>query len=222
MRASIITDTSLWDAYNLLVLGPDIGRIRKMLVRYRLFEQVIDVPGDIIECGVFKGAGLMYWAKLLEIFSPNSRKRVIGFDGFRPFLEVPLRPEEYAVARKHDEIVSGVSRREVEAAVDVAGLAHRVELIEGNIETTAVEYGQRNAGTRISLLHLDLDTYSGTKAALTSLYPLVSPGGLVIFDEYGIPGMGETDAVDEFFAGTKIRIIAVPHSESPTAYLIKS
>jgi hypothetical protein len=222
MGGSITTDSALWDAYNLLLLGPDLGRIRKMLVRYRLFEKTIVVPGDIIECGVFRGAGLMYWAKLLEIFSPNSRKRVIGFDGFRPFLEVQLRPEERAVAGRHDELVPGVNKNEVEAAIDAAGLTHRTELIEGNIEVTAVEYARRNVGTRISLLHLDLDTYSGTKAALTSLYPLVSPGGLVILDEYGIPGMGETDAVDEFFAGTSVRVIAAPYSESPTAYLVKA
>jgi hypothetical protein len=33
--------------------------------------------------------------------------------------------------------------------------------------------------------------------------------------------MGETDAVDEFFSGTEIKPMAVPCSESPTAYLIK-
>lgn len=221
MSTSITMDAELWDAYNLLLRGPDRGRIRKILIRYRLFEKTIDIPGDIIECGVFKGAGLMYWGKLLEIFSSNSQKRVIGFDGFRPFLEMPLRTEEYSVAERHDEIIPGVSKREVEAAIDAAGLAHRIELIEGDIGVTAIEYARQNIGTRISLLHLDLDTYSGTKAALASFYPLVSSGGLVILDEYGMPGMGETDAVDEFLAGKGIRVMAVPYSESPTGYFIK-
>lgn len=221
MSTSITTDTALWDAYNLLLLSPDRGRIRKMLIRYRLFEKTIDVPGDIVECGVYKGAGLMYWAKLLEIFSPNNQKRVVGFDGFRPFLEMPLRAEEYSVAEKHDELVPGVSKKEVETAIDAAGLAHRIALIEGDIGITAIEYARRNIGTRISLLHLDLDTYSGTKAALTFFYPLVSSGGLIVLDEYGMPGVGETDAVDEFFAGTGIRVLAVAHSESPTGYLVK-
>jgi hypothetical protein len=44
---------------------------------------------------------------------------------------------------------------------------------------------------------------------------------MVIFDEYGLAGMGETDAVDEFFAGTNVRAKAIPYSESPTAYLVK-
>jgi hypothetical protein len=221
MKASITSDAALWDAYNLLLLGPDLGRVRKMLVRYRLFEQVIDVPGDIAECGVFKGAGLMYWAKLLEIFSGNSTRRVIGFDAFRPFRDVPLRPEELTVAADHDRIISGVSKDDVAEAVEAAGLTGRVELVDGKIEDTAAEYAARNVGSRFSILHLDLDTYSGTMAALTALYPLVSPGGMVIFDEYGLAGMGETDAVDEFFAGTNVRAKAIPYSESPTAYLVK-
>lgn len=222
MGVSITSDEALWDAYNLLLIGPDLGRIRKMLVRSRLFEQVLDVPGDIVECGVFRGAGLMYWAKLLEIFSSNSGKRVIGFDGFRPFLEMTLRPEEYAVAESFDQIAQGISKKKIMSAVEAAGLTHRIELIEGEIETMAAEYARGNVGMRISLLHLDLDTYSGTKAALNWFYPLISPGGLVVFDEYGIAGMGETDAVDEFFAGTKMRPMAVPYAESPTAYLVKT
>jgi hypothetical protein len=192
-----------------------------MLVRYILFERALEIPGDIVECGVFRGAGLMYWAKLLEIFAPNSSKRVIGFDAFRPFSELTLREEEIGIADSHDKIASGIKKEELASIVEAARLAHRVHLIEGEIETTAPEYGRRHVGSRVSLLHLDLDTYSGTKAALASLYPLVSRGGIVILDEYGLAGMGETDAVDEFFAGTEIKPTAVPFSESPTAYVAK-
>jgi hypothetical protein len=115
-----------------------------------------------------------------------------------------------------------VSEAEVAAAVETAGMSRWVRLVKGGIENTAAEYAQRNIGTRISLLHLDLDTYSGTKAALVSFYPIVSRGGIIILDEYGVSGMGETDAVDEFFAGTEIRAMAVPYAEAPTAYIIKS
>jgi hypothetical protein len=221
VTTSVVSDSKLWDAYNLLLLGPDIGRIRKLLVRYRLFEQALNAPGDIVECGVFKGAGLTYWAKLVEIFCPNSTKRVIGFDAFRPFSELDLREEEHAVADRHDQLVPGIRKDELALTIEAAQLSHRIQLIEGHIEKTAPEYARTHVGSRIALLHLDLDTYSGTKAALTALYPLVSRGGIVILDEYGLAGMGETDAVDEFFTGTEIRPTIVPFAESPTAYLTK-
>jgi hypothetical protein len=194
-----------------------------LLVRYRLFEQCRDIPGDIVECGVFKAAGLAYWAKLLEIFASNSKKRVIGFDVFAPFQQVPLKAAEHEIATRHDQLTAGkgIAKHEIATTLSRAGLQHRVELVEGDIAHTAFEYVSNNYGFRISLLHLDLDTYEGTLKALTAFWPAVSRGGIVIFDEYAISGMGESQAVDEFFADKDVRPLAVPDSETPTAYLIK-
>ena len=75
----------LWDSYNNLMLGNDVDRIRKLTVRYDLFKESMSVPGSIVECGVFKGAGWMYWLKLLNVFSYGERKSVIGFDTFSSF-----------------------------------------------------------------------------------------------------------------------------------------
>lgn len=217
-------EDEIWRSYNFLLLSPDLARIRKMLVRYRLFEQCLDVPGDIVECGVFKGAGIAYWAKLLEIFSSNSRKRVIGFDVFGPFRQVALKGSEQKIASLHDQLTrgEGVAREDVAKMLALAGLQHRTQLIEGDISKTAFEYVSDNYGFRISLLHLDLDTYEGTMKALDAFWPVVSKGGIVIFDEYAIPGMGESQAVDEYFADKDERPIAVPYAETPTAYLIKA
>jgi hypothetical protein len=170
-------EDDVWRSYNSLVLGHDYSRIRKLLVRYRLFEMSLGVPGDIIECGVFKGVGLMYWAKPLEIFTPNSRKRVIGFDVFGPFKQVALQVEEINVASRHDQIAKHINMNEIAALVEAAGLTHRVELVEGDITYTSYAYVAGHYGLRISILHLDLDTYAGTKAALTAFWPIVSRGG---------------------------------------------
>jgi hydrogenase maturation factor len=181
----------------------------------------LNVPGDIVECGVFKGVGLMYWAKLLEIFAPGSHKHVVGFDVFGPFKQVPLQVAEEEIAVRHNQIAEGISKAEIAAIVETAGLAHRIELIEGDIAQTAPDYVAHHYGFRISLLHLDLDTYTGTKAALTAFWPVVSRGGVIVFDEYAVSGMGESQAVDEFFEGMEIRPLTVPYSNTPTAYLIK-
>ncbi len=213
----------LWNCYNFLLLSPDLSRIRKLLVRQNLFVQSLSIPGDIVECGVFKGAGLLYWAKLVEIHAPNSQKRVVGFDIFGAFRSVPLEEPEQDIAARHDQLTeeSGVTLDQIMSNVEAAGLTHRIELIQGEIEQTAAAYVASHYGSRISLLHLDLDTYSGTKAALKAFWPVLSRGGLVVFDEYGVPGMGESQAVDEFFASTDLRPFAVPFAETPTAFLVK-
>ena len=81
----MIKEENIWKWYNSMLLSQDIDRIRKLLVRYELFKKSLNVPGDIIECGVFKGVGLMYWLKLLKIYAPGEKKKVIGFDTFSKF-----------------------------------------------------------------------------------------------------------------------------------------
>ena len=55
---SKVNNQKLRDSYHELLFGPDIGRIKKLLIRYDLYRMSKDVSGDIFECGVFKGAGL--------------------------------------------------------------------------------------------------------------------------------------------------------------------
>ena len=50
-----------------------------------LWSSTINVPGDIVECGVFKGTGQIYWLKLLRIYDEYSMKKVVGFDTFQSF-----------------------------------------------------------------------------------------------------------------------------------------
>ena len=62
---------------------------------------------------------------------------------------------------------------------------------------------------------------STAKVALEHMYDLVTPGGLIVLDEYGKRGWGESDAVDEFFSGKGVEIKAVHGSFQPTAYIRK-
>jgi hypothetical protein len=216
------SDQRIWDAYNDLMLGPDIDRIRKMLVRYDLFRRTLDVPGDIVECGVFKGVGLMYWLKLLQIYSPTSRKRVVGFDTFAPFAGAMRDYEARSAQALLDEAgFAGTTPERIAGYAADMGLGDKVDLVAGDIAETAPRYVAENGGFRISLLHLDIDTYDAVTAALTALYDCITPGGLVICDEYAYRGWGESDAVDEFLAGRGVAVKVVPFSDTPTAYFVK-
>ncbi|MCZ2845468.1 MAG: dTDP-6-deoxy-L-hexose 3-O-methyltransferase, partial [Candidatus Bathyarchaeota archaeon] len=68
-------------------LTSDITRIGKLLAHYELYKLIIDLPGNIIECGVYKGTSLIRFSSFREILeSPYSRK-IIGFDAFGKFPE---------------------------------------------------------------------------------------------------------------------------------------
>jgi hypothetical protein len=225
-RDDLLTDERIWDAYNTLLLGPDTTRIRKLLARYELFKRAMHVPGDVVECGVFKGAGLLYWLKLLEIHDAGGMRRVIGFDTFTGFSDLAFDPEREikdGYAELEFDGFTGVSPDEITRIAESAGLAQRMELVAGDIATTARQWAEANPGSRICLLHLDLDTYAGTQAALEALYPRVVRGGLIVLDEYAFAQFGESAAVDEFLGlHPGLAITAVERAHSPTAYIVKT
>jgi predicted O-methyltransferase YrrM len=97
----------------------------------------------------------------------------------------------------------------------------KLDLIAGNVVETTKAYVHDNLGSRISLLYIDVDNYEGALACLQNLYPIVSPGGLVVFDEYALRNYGESNAVDEFFKGKNLRLRSIPWANTPSAYMIK-
>jgi hypothetical protein len=213
---------NIFESYNTLLESSDVERIKKILVRFELFKKSINIPGDIIECGVFKGTGHLYWLKLLKIFDNNSSKKVIGFDTFTKFPKSTLDYElKSAKAFIKESKFKKNNFQEVKRKIKNSGLSIKSELVKGDIIKTSKSYVNKNKGFRISLLHLDLDTYEGTKATLKNFFPLVSKGGVLIFDEYGSRGWGESDAIDEYFEGTKYKIKKTEYSFKPSAYLIK-
>ena len=96
-----------------------------------------------------------------------------------------------------------------------------IKLYPGDVKITTKKYVKEDFGSRISLLYLDVDNYDGTLAILNNLYDKVAKGGLIAFDEYGLKGHGESDAVDKFFKKKKIKLKSLNWANSPTSYIIK-
>lgn len=60
--------------------------ITDFLVRYELFKLVLDIPGSILELGVFNGQGLLTYAHASAILEPNNiTRKIFGFDTFEGF-----------------------------------------------------------------------------------------------------------------------------------------
>ena len=191
----------IFKSYNQLIESKDLDRLKKIIIRYELFKLSKNIPGDIFECGVFKGTGHIFWLKMLKIFDPNSSKKVVGFDTFSNFPKSTLAFEKKTAGKfiKEAKFKKGNLLNKIKMKIKKANLDERSELIKGDIIKTSKKYVTKNRGFRISLLHLDLDTYEGTKHALNNFFPLVSKGGVLIFDEYGSRGWGESEAIDEYF-----------------------
>lgn len=204
--------------------------LKRFLAHYELFRRTIDLPGDIVELGVYRGASLMSWANFLEIHNMGDRqKQVFGFDNFRGFTEISA--EDGKEDPKVGKVLSGFDSDPFEAILEDAirifdndrfiPYKPRVVLVKGDIETTVPRFVEDNPGLRISLLHFDCDMYKPTRTALEHFWPLVVPGGVVAFDEYGIrPWQGESNAVDEFFQG-RAEIRKFSWAPNPGGFIIK-
>lgn len=204
--------------FNEFVYESGLDRFTKIFTRYELFKRTVQLPGDIVECGVCKGAGMMLWAKLIEIFNPLSTKKVVGFDLFADDPE-PMKYEWDKLALREE-----MKKFDPSVITDAAarqGLQKRVQVHAGDACLTIPQYVQNNPGGRISLLNLDFDNYDPTMAALEALFPRVVPGGVIIFDDYAIDHWGESIAVDEYFAGKGYVFESFPWALSPKAFAVK-
>lgn len=206
--------------------------LKRFLAHTQLFQMTLDVPGDIAELGVFRGLGLFTWANLLEAFCIGDRtKTVYGFDNWEGF--VGLAPEDGKPIEQANKVEGGFSpaafKDELIEAIRIfdedrfVPWKPRIRLVEGSIEETAQAFVNENPGVRFSLIHFDCDLYRPTRAALEAFYPVLSRGGVVIFDEYSIPDWpGETKAVDEFLQlHQEIRLNKFSWTNAPAAYFVK-
>lgn len=206
--------------------------LKKFLAHYEFFQKIVDLPGDIVELGVYRGATLMSWANFIEIRNMGDRqKQVFGFDNFAGFGQ--LNEKDGKADEKVGKVAGGgfdssVFEEMLEDAISIYDKDRfipykpRVVLVKGGIETTVPQFVEDQPGLRISLLHFDCDLYEPTKVALEHFWPLVVPGGVVLFDEYGIrPWGGESNAVDEYFAGRNVKIRRLDWAPNPGGYIIK-
>jgi len=222
------------DSLNAVKLFPVLARrqrLKRFLAHVELFRKTLNIPGDIAELGVFRGGDLMTWANLLEAYCIGNRTKIVyGFDNWKGFTK--LSPEDGKDVGPVQKKVGGFSPEryyeELQDAIKIFDKDRfipwkaRVKLIKGNIEETVPKFVEDNPGTRFSLIHCDCDLYEPTKTILEHLYPRLSKGGVIIFDEYAIDDwVGETKAVDEYFTDKDVEIKTFTWTNAPAGYVIK-
>jgi O-methyltransferase len=159
------------------------------------------VPGAIVECGVWRG-GSMLAAALTLLREGDCDRELYLYDTFAT--EMP--PASPADVRIHDalagsnpvaiELAGQTSPSAVRKLLESSSYpAGRIHVVEGLVEETI----GKQAPDTIALLRLDTDWYESTRYELEQLYPRLSPGGILIVDDYG-HWAGARRAVDEYFA----------------------
>ena len=213
---------SVYDCYNEFMFSSDEKVLAKLISKTEFINMVEDVPGDIVELGVFKGSGFVAWLKLMSIISKRKRK-VIGFDMFDAealVADISTSDKDVMASLFEDRGFdpSGYEFK-LESIVKQAGFDN-YELIKGNVFDTVGKFVDHRPGFRPALINFDLDLAEPTFYCLEKLYPVMPKGGIAIFDEYALHEWTESNAVDEFCGKHGIKLHATNYS-SPAAYFIK-
>lgn len=178
--------------------------LKRFLAMYEIFKLALPVKGSIVECGVFKGFGVMSWAKLSAMLEPeNLTRRIYAFDTFAGFPTVHEKDQTLVAdvtkgglfADSHDELQALIKEYDRDRFL---GHVDKVHLIKGDVVETIPPFLESHPHLVVSLLFLDMDLYEPTKAALNHFVPRMPKGALLVFDELDNPMWpGETLATLE-------------------------
>lgn len=171
------------------------------------------IPGDIVECGVWRGGSML--AAALTLLQMHSTDRTLHlFDTFAGMPE-PDAEDITASGEAAATILADPSHRvfvnvrayaalnEVRATMQQTAYdAAKIAYIVGKVEETIPDH----APETIALLRLDTDWYQSTRHELEHLFPRLSPGGVLLIDDYG-DWQGCRQAVDEYFAANRVPIL---------------
>jgi hypothetical protein len=183
----------------------------RMAALYMAVNYVVrhNIPGDFVECGVWRGGSSMLAAHTF-LLRGDKRRRLFLFDTFSGM----TRPDERDVDRDGQPAFSHwlqnqrgpgenawcyASLDDVKHNMYATGYpADRIHLVPGDVKETL----PHPAIGVISILRLDTDWYESTRHELECLYDKVAPNGVTIIDDYG-HWKGARRAVDEFFDGLR-------------------
>jgi O-methyltransferase len=190
--------------------GPDKIFALIQAVRYITRHRI---PGDVLECGVWRGGSMQAVARTLLALGDTSRDLYLfdTFEGMPAPSERDVRTSDERTAaqlmaeeEREDSLVWAIaSLEDVQEGMAQTGYpSERVHYVKGRVEETIPE----RAPAQISILRLDTDWYESTKHELDHLYPRVPSGGVVLFDDYGYWD-GAREAVDEFLETSGERLL---------------
>ncbi len=169
------------------------------------------IPGDVVECGVWRGGSMMAVARtLLELDDLRSLHLFDTFDGMPPPGDVDRDRSGASAAdllatsdRESSSVWARSPLDEVRRNLAATGYPpERIRFVVGRVEETVPD----RAPASIAILRLDTDWYESTRHELVHLFPRLSVGGVLIIDDYG-HWEGARKAVDEYLAETGVRLL---------------
>jgi hypothetical protein len=169
-----------------------------------------NIPGDIIECGVWRGGQVI--AIILTLNELNiTNRQIYLYDTFAgmppPGVQEPKAIKKFKKFKYQADSGSNWCRAEIEEVKNNINKfnynTNNIHFIKGKVEDTI----PNNYHKSIALLRIDTDWYSSHKVILNNLCPLISKNGVLLLDDYNF-WEGAKIAVDSYFSNIEIKLTA--------------
>ena len=189
--------------------------VTEIVTRIKIFEKILDVQGDIIECGTFQGNNLMLFAHLSSVFEPYSfNRKIYGFDTFEGFKSI----SKYDPKDINENTFSNANLNILKKAINLfdlnrsVGHINKINIIKGDATKTIPNFYKKNKNLLISLLYIDFDIFEPTKTALDVFASSVVKGGIIVFDQINYDKFrGESLAFKNYFKANKYKLKKFNH-----------
>lgn len=154
-----------------------------------------DIEGQFAELGVFQGGS----ARMIYM-STHGRVPIHLFDTFEGIPEAQLTDQDYHIrsnpldeANPQGMMGAGAFSSPIEQVAGLFSGCDNVFIYKGMFPETS----EPVKDVTFSFVHIDMDIYVPVLKALKFFYTRLSPGGIMVVDDYGHLN-GATKAVDEF------------------------
>lgn len=197
-----------------------------------LVEQVLrlireNVPGVLMECGVWRGGCSMAMLLAQQAAFGRIERAVYMLDSFQGL--PPVTPRDGPLARQWQDggdpgnFLDNCKAFRIDlerALADMRFVDGDYKIVEGWFDQTVSQVAREVEPRSIALLRLDGDWYDSTRCCLDSLMPHVSEGGVVVIDDY-YAWDGCARAVHDYLSGSDAayRIRSLPNWYG--AYFVK-
>ena len=182
-----IPDDQILENLGLFLTSKNLSRI---LFMHHIYQQIISVPGVVMEFGTRWGQNLALFSTFRGIYEPfNRHRKMIGFDTFAGFPEISskdglsdlMKVGNTSVTENYVEYLTKV----LEAHERLSPLSHitKFELVEGDATVKLPEYLGRNPETIIALAYFDFDLHEPTRNCLEAIRERLFKGSILAFDE---------------------------------------
>ncbi|MGR3617300.1 MAG: TylF/MycF/NovP-related O-methyltransferase [Paracoccaceae bacterium] len=166
-------------------------------------QNVMHLPGDFVECGVWKGYSFGVATEYVGF--GDTDKTLYLYDTYEGI------PEAYNSENRNNSVYENENREDPDYIFNIVknrfASFDNVRVVRGIVPDSFAEA----CPDQISLLHLDMNSAASEIAALEHLFDRVVPGGVILFDDYGWTGYkAQRLAEDVFMAERGHSILELP------------